>query len=63
MTLPKKEKSTGRHPFLTRWTSDQLREIKRRAERRGIPIQAYLERKVFDLPLDVPTHPAPREKV
>lgn len=60
MSLPRKEKGTGKYYLPTRWTAAQYLEIKRRAKARGLSIQEYIERKIFDLELN--PHPAPREQ-
>ena len=61
MKIPKKEKHSGKYPFITRWTAAQFEEIRRRANRRKIPMMTYIEAKIFDL--NIPEkHPAPREQ-
>lgn len=59
--LPKIESHSGKYPLITRWTKAQYLELKSRANRHteGV-IMNYIERKLFDLPME--SHPAPREK-
>jgi hypothetical protein len=42
--------------FLTRWTRAQIKTIKREAYKRGISANEYIERRVFNLPLEIHPH-------
>lgn len=59
--MPTNGKSKKTEALITRWTPEQKREIEKQAKKLGISINELVERKVFDMGLEIhPTRMAAR---
>jgi hypothetical protein len=56
MQMPKSRKT---EPYITRWTKEQKRELRKAAYKLGLSMNEFIERKVFNIPLE--SHPAKLE--